>query len=356
MVELSVIIPTYNRAGSLRTCLEALDRQTHPVAEYEVIVVVDGSTDGTAAMLRALSPRYRLRVVSQRNAGQPSALNRGIDAAAGTCCLFLDDDIVAEPALIAEHVQVHRAHGAAVGIGNIPWIVGFDADWFAGSFGRMWNAHFESLTAGRRPPAWFDCYGGNMSAPRAALLAVGGVAGELSYSHDIELAYRLHERGLRLVYLPRAVGCEHQLKRFRELALDCERHGAAAIELLRRHPSAIADLLGHFGNVGPRMLAARRLLLALNPPPPLLAPIGQALHGTRAGAKWFRLTHDYCFWRGVRRSIGGSQLWYDVTRGALTGDHPAEPDREHASASQGRPHPQGRHPGGGRRTKWSANQ
>ncbi|HEU4648139.1 MAG TPA: glycosyltransferase family 2 protein [Gemmatimonadales bacterium] len=351
MVELSVIIPTYNRAGPLRTCLDALDRQTHPVAEYEVVVVVDGSTDGTDAMLRTLSPRYRFRVIRQRNAGQPSALNRGIDAATGTCCLFLDDDIIAEPALIAEHVGVHRTHGAAIGIGNIPWIVDADADWFAGGFGRVWNAHFESLTEGRRRPAWYDCYGGNMSAPRAALLDVGGVAGDLNYSHDIELAYRLHERGLRLVYLPRAVGCEHQLKGFRELAVDCERHGAAAVELLRRHPSAITDLLGHFGNVGPRMLAARRLLLALNPPLPLLAPIGRALYGTGAGPKWFRLTQDYCFWRGVRRAIGGSKLWHDVTRGVLGSDHPPAPGHDDAAASLGV-----KHSIGGRRAQWSADR
>jgi hypothetical protein len=63
------------------------------------------------------------------------------------------------------------------------------------------------------------------------------------------------------------------------------------------------------------MLAARRLLLALDLPPAALAPIGRVLRRPATGAKWFRLIHDYCYWRGVRRADAGRKLWRDVTHG-----------------------------------------
>ena len=54
MMEASIIIPTYNRAEKLRSCLEALSKQTQPASDFEVIVVVDGSTDDTVEMLASL--------------------------------------------------------------------------------------------------------------------------------------------------------------------------------------------------------------------------------------------------------------------------------------------------------------
>jgi len=66
---LSVIVATYNRAALLRDCLESLARQTLPSDEFEVVVVVDGSTDATRQMLRGLTVPYRLVVVSQSNRG-----------------------------------------------------------------------------------------------------------------------------------------------------------------------------------------------------------------------------------------------------------------------------------------------
>ena len=60
MPAMSVVIATYNRADRLRTCLDALDRQTCPLSAFEVIVVDDGSTDDTAALLEAYRPRYRI--------------------------------------------------------------------------------------------------------------------------------------------------------------------------------------------------------------------------------------------------------------------------------------------------------
>jgi len=119
MVELSIIIPTYTRVDSLRTCLESLSHQTQPAADYEVIVIVDGSTDGTCEMLERLTPPYRLRVYWQPNSGQTEARNRGIALAEGRYCLFLDDDIIAGPELVAEHLRAQREHSGVIGLGRL---------------------------------------------------------------------------------------------------------------------------------------------------------------------------------------------------------------------------------------------
>ncbi|HXS25069.1 MAG TPA: glycosyltransferase, partial [Gemmatimonadales bacterium] len=72
MSELSIVIATYNRVGRLRACLDALRRQTEAAGNFEVLVVVDGSTDGTREMLATYETPFKLRVLWQENAGQPN--------------------------------------------------------------------------------------------------------------------------------------------------------------------------------------------------------------------------------------------------------------------------------------------
>src|SRR6266568_4700806 len=102
-MRISVIVATYNRCKLLARTLPALLTQQFPEEEYEVIVVVDGSTDGTLEYLRGLGSYRNLRVLEQANRGQAAAINAGLSAARGEIVLFLDDDIECGPTLIAEH-------------------------------------------------------------------------------------------------------------------------------------------------------------------------------------------------------------------------------------------------------------
>src|SRR5208282_523221 len=117
-LKLSIVVPTHNRRDVLisRT-LPAIFSQDLSASEYEIIVVVDGSTDGTAEALRELRPRCALRIIEQSNRGPSAARNNGIQAAKGDLLLFIDDDIICGPSLLEQHVAAHDGADPMVAYG-----------------------------------------------------------------------------------------------------------------------------------------------------------------------------------------------------------------------------------------------
>jgi peptidoglycan/xylan/chitin deacetylase (PgdA/CDA1 family)/GT2 family glycosyltransferase len=299
---------------SLRSCLEGLSRQTQPVADFEVLVVVDGSADESAEAVSGLPVPYRLTVLTQPRSGQQLAANRGVAAAHGRFCLFLDDDIRPEPGLVAAHLQLQR-RGAAVGLGAMPTVVSPSADWFARHFAAQWDEHYRRQDCSSWPVSWIDCYGGNLSVPKDAFLDVGGFAPDVEASFDIELGYRLSQRGLPFIYLRDAVGRHADQKNGRQLLATLERHGTAAVELYRRHPGTLPKLLGNFVRASRRGRVLRRVLLALDVPPAWLASAGPWLGKASRQRRWAGWLAIYSFWRGVRRTIADRATWQRLTHG-----------------------------------------
>lgn len=315
MVELSVIIPTFNRAQRLRACLTALCEQTQPLSDIEVVVVVDGSTDGTCEMLAQLKTPYSLRVVEQRNRGQCAALNHGAEIAKGRFCLFLDDDIVATHELLAEHLRTQKENRGVVGIGQLGITVPDGSGWFARCFARGWIEHYERLNQGVRSLTYEDCYGGNMSVPRASFITAGGFALDLPRCYDVELAYRLERLGLSFVYIKHAMGVQDERKGCFSLIGDSEESGKAAVEISRRHPAMLPQLLGTFSNIRPQERLLCRLLLMLGVPGHLLVYIGPILSRPAVMYNWYRFVQRYSYWRGVRRALPDRDSWLRLTHG-----------------------------------------
>ena len=100
----SIVIPTYQRRDVVLASLRAVPAIAF--GSFEVIVVVDGSTDGTAAAVRALP--FPITVIDQENRGAATARNRGAASASGDILLFLDDDMEPDPAILFEHDRSHR--------------------------------------------------------------------------------------------------------------------------------------------------------------------------------------------------------------------------------------------------------
>lgn len=107
-VEISAALPTYNRSGILRVCLAALAFQSLAADRWEVVVVDDGSTDDTSSLLREIVLPYRLRYLRQENEGAGTARRNGVSAAHGEFLLFCNDDTIASPNLLVEHLAFHR--------------------------------------------------------------------------------------------------------------------------------------------------------------------------------------------------------------------------------------------------------
>ncbi len=102
-VLVSIIIPAFNAEAFIRDTIRSVLQQS--ITDLEVIVVDDGSTDGTASVVRSM-PDPRIRLISQANTGVSGARNRGIDAARGAYIGFLDADDAMEPGNIAEKVRI----------------------------------------------------------------------------------------------------------------------------------------------------------------------------------------------------------------------------------------------------------
>jgi glycosyltransferase involved in cell wall biosynthesis len=186
---LSVLIATHDRRELLERCLQALGEQTADPASFEVIVAADGSTESAKAAVQAAQVPYRLRLLELEKVGKSAALNAAIEAAEGSACIFLDDDIIASPVLLAEHAEAHRCDPLALGIGRLTQVPFSGRDWYAKAYAVAWNQRYDELE--HKQLDWRDCYGGNLSAPREKLREVGGFATDLGAIEDLEIGYRL---------------------------------------------------------------------------------------------------------------------------------------------------------------------
>jgi peptidoglycan/xylan/chitin deacetylase (PgdA/CDA1 family)/glycosyltransferase involved in cell wall biosynthesis len=242
-VLLSAVIATYNRRDSLSRLLQTIQLQDLEPDHFEVVVVVDGSTDGTTGMLRAMATDFVLRVLEQPNSGQASAQNRGIRAATGSVVLFLDDDMLCTPSLFREHVAAHSADAARAVCGLL--LVADDSTpGLATEWMRACTDTYVSRIRAQAAPKWPDdaIIFPNMSVSRKALLDAGGFAEEMagvgpSIIADVDLGLRLWEMGVPFEFRLGAVAFQRYVKSDADLVgRDACWYGRAEVDLLRRHP------------------------------------------------------------------------------------------------------------------------
>jgi GT2 family glycosyltransferase len=201
MPALSVVVPTFNRWRRLQSVLAALADQTLPRRELEIIVVSDGSTDGTDEHLGAGRAPVALTLLSQPNRGPAAARNAGVRAATGDLVLFIDDDVVARPECAEKHLRRQEATtSATVVIGPLltpadwamePWVA-WEQETLYQQYGAMARHEWE--------PTARQFYTGNASLPRGEILASGGFDESFRRAEDVELAYRLSQRGLSFAF------------------------------------------------------------------------------------------------------------------------------------------------------------
>lgn len=200
--DLCVVIPTVRRWPTLRRTLDALVPQLQ--GDGEVLVVVDGAGEEPPAFAG-------VRVLQQDHAGPGAARNRGVAATQRPLVLLLGDDMVPAPGLVDAHIAGHDRRPAREDafLGHVDWHpeVADNAilRWMERS-----GTQFDFATIDGEDAGWPRFYSCNVSLKRELLLAAGGFDESFRFDYeDLDLAWRLHNQGLRLWYVPDALVHHH---------------------------------------------------------------------------------------------------------------------------------------------------
>lgn len=217
-MQISVIIPTYNRPDILRECITRLAHQNFVKTEYEIIVINDGGNAEAEKVVREAVKKtpVRIKYFYQKNSGQGSARNKGLDAAGGNIVLLINDDILVTSNLLHEHIKFHKMHPreneAVLGlllmdprIERTPFIEFMtNASLIFGKFGGHLTA-YEKLAG--RETADYNFFYANISFKKSLLANIRFDEAFQKYGwEDIELGYRLTKgKSLVIRYNPKAL-------------------------------------------------------------------------------------------------------------------------------------------------------
>ncbi|MGZ4356202.1 MAG: glycosyltransferase [Gaiellaceae bacterium] len=238
----SVVVPTFQRREVVIASVAAFEAQDF-AGPFEVVVIVDGSTDGTADALRSLSMPFPLSVVEQQNRGLAAARNRGAEEARGEFLLFLDDDMEPHPRLLNEHDRSHL-EGADVVVGHIPLHPDSPAGFLSDSVGVWAERRADQLSASEGRLGLHELLGGQMSLRRDLFWQLGGFDTDFTRggsfgNEDLEFGHRLAEAGRRVVFNREAVSWQRYVVTPRHYLRQWRQAGQADVLLARKHPDQL---------------------------------------------------------------------------------------------------------------------
>jgi glycosyltransferase involved in cell wall biosynthesis len=235
----SIVIPTYNRLPILQKALRALEIQTFDVklvTNYEIIVVDDGSTDGTIEWLNStMAELPHLKIYEQAHKGASAARNLGVEQAIGDTIIFIDSDIVVTPSFLQCHATALMREQQVLGNDKIF------------TYGAVINtANFEDPTS--EPYKIIDFSNAyfattNVAIAKHWLLDVGlfDLEFDLYGWEDLELGVRLKNCGIKMVKCPEAMGYHwhpaFSLDRLPRLIEQELERGQMGVVFYKKHPT-----------------------------------------------------------------------------------------------------------------------
>ncbi|MFE5894109.1 bifunctional polysaccharide deacetylase/glycosyltransferase family 2 protein [Streptomyces sp. NPDC056462] len=246
----SVIVPAYNEKECIANTLGSLAKSTHPI---EIIVVDDGSTDGTSEIARNAAHELgmtNVRVIRQENAGKPAALNNGVRSASYDIVVMMDGDTVFEPDTVRRLVQpfADPEVGAVAGnakVGNRNTVIG------------AWQ-HIEYVMGFNLDRRMYDLLRCMPTIPgaigafrREAVLEVGGMS-EDTLAEDTDITIAIHRAGRRVVYEEHARAWTEAPGSLKQLWSQRYRWSYGTMQALWKHRKSLTDKgpSGRFGRVG----------------------------------------------------------------------------------------------------------
>jgi peptidoglycan/xylan/chitin deacetylase (PgdA/CDA1 family)/glycosyltransferase involved in cell wall biosynthesis len=257
----SVIVPAYNERETIADTVRSLLASDHPL---EVIVVDDGSTDGTADVVDGLP---RVQVIRKANGGKASALNAGVAAARHELIVMMDGDTIfasdavrrlvqpfADPTVggVAGNAKVANRHRLLARWQHIEYVIGFNID----------RRVYDLLGCMSTVPGAIGAF------RRQALLEVGGVSGE-TLAEDTDLTMAVVRSGWRVVYEPAAVAWTEAPATLGQLWRQRYRWSYGTMQSMWKHRRAVIERgpSGRLGRIGLVNLALFQMAL------PLLSPL-----------------------------------------------------------------------------------
>ncbi|KQX83552.1 bi-functional transferase/deacetylase [Streptomyces sp. Root1310] len=259
----SVLVPAYNEAKCIESTVRSLMKSEHPI---EIVVIDDGSSDGTARIVEDLH-LPGVRVVRQLNAGKPAALNRGIANARHDLIVMMDGDTVFEPSTVRELVQpfADPKVGAVAGnakVGNKDTLIG------------AWQ-HIEYVMGFNLDRRMYDVLRCMPTIPgavgafrRSALDRVGGMSDD-TLAEDTDITMAIHRDGWHVVYAEKARAWTEAPESVQQLWSQRYRWCYGTMQAIWKHRRAIVESgpSGRFGRVGLPLVSLFMVVA------PLLAPL-----------------------------------------------------------------------------------
>lgn len=276
--KISVVIPTLNRLCELKKLLCVFEDESFRRSDFEVIVIDDGSSDGTQEFLKSWkAPFILIPIFHKHNKGSASSRNDGIKAAHHDIILFLDDDLVPEKGILFQHGTHHKNKKCAV-IGNIRYRETAMTRWVSRYLS---SRGVHKIPRGEKIP--FTCFWtSNVSVRKDDLFKVGLFDEDfrIAGGEDTELAYRLERSGVEFNYEKDAV-CFHKPVSLPELLKKNESFTSNALPLLLQKDDVFSEVfqLSRLSNrffrfaTNPLLYRSVRVMSALLNPlylPPLL--------------------------------------------------------------------------------------
>lgn len=207
---ISVIIATFNRCDTLKVTLDKLAKQIICPEDFEVLVIDDGSSDSTQEMVEshiALLP-YNLRFFRHENRGPGYTQNRGIREAVSKLILLMADDVWTTPGMLQQHLKTHTEYpdeniavlGKVIQSPELPSTV----------MHKYWDPFRYDILDGKRQLDAIHFLACNISVKKKFMIENGMYKERKGAAHeDIELGYRLGQRGMRILYNSDAVACHY---------------------------------------------------------------------------------------------------------------------------------------------------
>lgn len=314
----SIVIPTYQRRDVVCAAVRALAEIEYP-GDRELIVVIDGSTDGTARSLKQIDCPFPVRIIEQENKGAARARNRGATEASNEILLFLDDDMIGDPKLLDEHARTYGSGADAV-VGDTLLDPGSPQNFLSDSI-RAW---IDDSRIGA-PLTAFDIWSGQLSVRRSVFDELGGF--DEFFTSDGAFANEDADFGVELLsrfnvrHNPAAISRQRYVVGPKELMDRAPLWASGDIRFVSKHPQLTRELFVARGSTRRRTRYLYGPLSRVPLVPSILSAVGvwvadialkTPLRSNRTLARFFDAARSVAYWRDLR-----TRGWFPTSERAL---------------------------------------